>query len=72
MRYRLMILLLVVVSASCSSRHWPTALKSFTYAPIPRFEHVLRLSLSALGVEQMPGIAGSAPEMNAFFKLRTP
>ncbi len=30
-------------------------------------ESVLRLSLRALGVEQLPGIAGNAPDMNEFF-----
>jgi phosphatidylinositol-3-phosphatase len=35
-------------------------------------ESVLRLSLTALGIEQMPGFAASAPDMNAFFKPKTP
>jgi hypothetical protein len=35
-------------------------------------ESVLRLSLSALGIEQMPGFAASAPDMNTFFKPKTP
>ena len=34
-------------------------------------ESVLRLSLSALGIEQMPGFAAGAPDMNAFFKSKT-
>lgn len=126
MRLRLMVLLLVVSSVSCTNRHWPAALGGLTPAPIPRFEHViivveenanyadvignmadmpylntlavnygvatnyyadthpsinnyfyltaglLRLSLNALGVEQMPGLAASAPDMNAFFKSKTP
>ena len=36
------------------------------------YESVLRLSLNALGVKQMPGLAASAPDMNAFFKSKTP
>jgi len=35
-------------------------------------ESVLRLSLTALGIEQMPGFAGSAADMNGFFKAKTP
>jgi acid phosphatase len=35
-------------------------------------ESVLRLSLSALGIEQMPGSAAAAPDMNVFFKPKTP
>jgi phosphatidylinositol-3-phosphatase len=35
-------------------------------------ESVLRLSLSALGVEQMPGYAAGAPDMSAFFNPKTP
>ena len=34
-------------------------------------ESVLRLSLRALGVEQFPGLAGSAPDMNGFFSTKT-
>jgi hypothetical protein len=34
-------------------------------------ESVLRLSLRALGVEQFPGLARSAPEMNGFFIAKT-
>jgi hypothetical protein len=34
-------------------------------------ESVLRLSLRALGIEQLPGLAGSAPDMNGFFSAKT-
>jgi phosphatidylinositol-3-phosphatase len=34
-------------------------------------ESVLRLSLRALGVEQLPGAARSAPDMNGFFSTKT-
>lgn len=34
-------------------------------------ESVLRLSLRALGVEQFPGLARSAPDMNGFFSAKT-
>jgi phosphatidylinositol-3-phosphatase len=33
-------------------------------------ESVLRLSLEALGIDKMPGYAGSAPAMNEFFKTK--
>ena len=35
-------------------------------------ESVLRLSLRALGIDQTPGYAAGAPDMNAFFKAKTP
>ena len=34
-------------------------------------ESVLRLSLRALGVEQLPGAARTAPDMNGFFSAKT-
>jgi acid phosphatase len=33
-------------------------------------ESVLRLSLRALGIEQLPGLAGQAPDMNGFFSKK--
>jgi hypothetical protein len=34
-------------------------------------ESVLRLSLRALGVEQLPGAVRTAPDMNGFFSAKT-
>ena len=34
-------------------------------------ESVLRLSLRALGVDQLPGLAGKAPDMDGFFSTKT-
>jgi len=35
-------------------------------------ESVLRLSLRALGIEQMPGFAATAPDMDEFIKAKKP
>jgi phosphatidylinositol-3-phosphatase len=43
-----------------------------TSAELYHHESVLRLSLRALGIEQLPGLAATTPDMNTFFNAQPP